>query len=164
MLERTQAHALPEPALATLWYLSVPFTNGMIYHVYAERVSATFPKTSFRPRPADGKNKYFPESTDLDGLSITFYEMYDYRVHKWLSEWRKLIKDKDGNYSPAALYKKDMTLRLYARTNMSSPIYTVNYIGVAPSDQAPLDLQFDDETQRITVETQFSVDNQEIEN
>lgn len=162
MLERYLAHALPDPAQGTLWYLSVPFTQGMVYNVYAERIAATFFKTSFRPRPADGRNSYFPEMTDLDGLSITFYETFDYRVTNWLETWRKLIRDADGNYGPPAVFKKTMTLRIYARDNLRSPIITINYEGCAPSDKTPFELGYDDETLRITVEAQFSVDNMEI--
>lgn len=163
MLERYLAHSLPDPAQSNLWYLICPFTNGQVYHVLAERVSITFPKNAFRPRPADGKFKYYPETSDLDGINVTFYETFDYRVLAWLNSWRKLIKDDDGNYHPPALFKKEMIVRLYDRINLTSPRVTITYEGVAPSDQTPFELGYDDETSRITVEAQFSVDAQKIE-
>lgn len=163
MLERFLAHSIPDPAQNTLWWLTVPFSNGQVYHVLAERCSATFPKTSFRPRPTDGKQSYYPETTDLDGLNIAFYEAFDYRVTNWLNTWRKLIRDDDGNYGPPALYKRDIQVRSYARTDLRSPVLSLTYVGCAPTDQTPFEFNYDDETGRMVVEAQFSVDNMTME-
>lgn len=163
MLERLLAHSLPDPAQSTLWYLSVPFTNNMVYHVLAERVSATFYKNPFRPRLTDGSNNYFPEVSDIDGINVTFYETFDYRVTKWLQEWRKLIKDSAGNYGLPGIYKKEMTVRMYSRDDLTNHRLALTYLGVAPSDQTPFELNYDDETGRTTVEAQFSVDDVEYD-
>lgn len=162
MLERYLAHSLPDPAQNTLWYCSVPFTNGMVYHVLAERAAPTFSKTSFRPRPAAGRQKYYPEATDIDGINITFYETFDFRVTNWLHSWRKLVVDDDGNHGPPALFKKEIIFRLYARDNLSKPSMTMIYTGCAPTDQTAYELSYEDETGRITIEAQFSVDRMEM--
>lgn len=162
MLERYLAHSLPDPAQNTLWYLICPFTNNQIYHVLAERISATFPKNAFRPRHSEGSFDYFPETSDIDGINISFYETFDFRVTAWLDKWRKLIKDPEGNYNPPILFKREFELQLFSRDNMTSPTMTILYQGVAPSDQTPIELAYEDETGRIMVEAQFSVDNQVI--
>lgn len=163
MLERSLAHSLPDPAANNLWFLSVPFTTGEVYHVLAERITAPFYKIAFRPRPADGSSDYFPEVSDIDGINVSFYETYDHRVTNWLNKWRKLIRDEKGNYGPPSLYKKDMLLRIYARDNLSSPVMSMTYIGCAPTDQTPFEFNYEDETGRLIVEAQFSVDDMTIE-
>ena len=162
MLERYLAHSLPDPAQNTLWYLICPFTNNQIYHVLAERVSATFQKNSFRPRHSEGSFDYFPETTDLDAINISIYETFDYRVTAWLYQWRKLIRDEHGNYHPPVLFKREMELQLFSKDNLTSPIMTIRYNGAAPSDQTPFEMAYEDEAGRIIVEAQFSVDSQTI--
>jgi hypothetical protein len=163
MLERNIVDTIQDPALNTLWVLEIPFTNDADIVVYAERMQATFPKTPFRARYNEGSNSYFPETSDIDGINITFYEASDLRVTTWLDVWRKLIRSSDGNYGLPVTYKKEILAKLYSQDNMSTPVKTLKYIGCAPTDQTPFELQYDDATGRITVEVQFSVDSLEQE-
>lgn len=161
MLDRLDAEAAPDPALNTLWLLEIPFADSTGLILYAERMQVTFPKTPFRPRYNEGSNSYFPETSDIDGINITFYEAADFRVTNFIKLWRKLIKDADGNYGMPDTYKKEIHAKLFSQDNMSSPIKTLKYIGCAPTDQTAFELQYDDATGRITVEVQFSVDSME---
>lgn len=155
---RSEAYRMPDPALQTLWYLTTPSSNGAAISIAAESVSATWLKTSFRPRPADGKKLYFPDQTDIDGLNIVFYETFDFRVTRWYNSFQELVFN-DGFYGMPANYKKPFILSLFERSNTKTPIYTITYEGCAPTDRAPFNLNYEDETGRITVEAQFTVDN-----
>lgn len=163
MLDRYLAHSLPDPAQNSLWYCTVPFTNSQVYHVLAERISLTFPKTPFRQRHRDGAFSYFPETKDIDGINVSFYETSDYRVTKWLDVWRKLIRDNDGNYGAPALFKQEIVAQLFSRDKLTSPVLTLRYIGCAPSDQTPFEMTYEDEAGRVIVEAQFSVDDVTME-
>lgn len=163
MLERYLAHGLPDPAQNTLWYAWFPFTNGMVYHVLAEQITPTFPKTPSKPRPTDGSMTYYPDTSDIDGLNCTFYESFDLRVCAWLRAWRKLVVDNEGNYGVPAIYKKEVVVQLYSCDDLRTPIKTMRYHGIFPTDQTPLTLSYDEESGRITVEAQFSADSMEVE-
>lgn len=158
MLSRDLAYGLVDPAIGSLWLVTVPFNDGNTYMIYVERIMVTFPKIPFRPRPTDGSNSYFPERKDIDGINMTLYETFDFRVSKWLDEWRKLMFDDDGNYGAPDVFKQSITLQLFARDNLESPIKTRKYYGVAPTDVTAFELNFEDETNRIVIEAQFSVD------
>lgn len=161
-LERELAYGMPEPAQSTLWVVEFPFSTS-VYHIYAEQFSPTFPKVPSRPRFTDGSNTYYPEITDIDGISATFYETSDYRVSQWLMKWRQLIVDAKGNYGAANRYKKKVTARLFARDNLNNASAVLVYSGVWPTDKSPFSLNYDDETGRLTVEVQFSTDSVEEE-
>jgi hypothetical protein len=158
MLTRELALSLADPAQNNLFLVTVPFTNGKHFHVVAETISMTFPKVPFRPRFSQGSNTYYPETSDIDGISISFYETHTYQVTGWLDTWRKLLIDSRGNYGLPAVYKKDVPVQVFSRENLSEPTLTFIYQGIAPSDQSPFDMSYEDEAGRLIVEAQFSCD------
>ena len=161
MITRDAALAMESPALNTLWRLTVPFVQYDT-HIFAENMSATWPKIPSRPRATAGSNTYYPEVMDIDGISATFYETERHDVTRWFANWQSLICDSDGNYGVPKDYKKDCVAELFARTELSSPILTLRYSGVWPTDKSPYQLSYDDETGRLTVEVQFATDSVEI--
>ncbi len=155
LLSREIALSVPDPALSTQWVLRVPFVNSTI-QVVAEKVTATFSKVPATARFNTGSNTYYPGTNDIDALSITFYETYDYRVSQWLRQWRLLVVHDDGNYGVPAEYKKKMFVQMYS--SQGNIAQTLTYHGTWPTDKEAISLSYDDETGRITVDAQFSVD------
>lgn len=162
MITRDAALALKEPALSTLWVMEFPFATG-VAHLTAERVTATWPKVPSRPRATAGSNTYFPETSDIDGISAALYETEDYAVTRWYQQWQFLVHDANGNYGVPSAYKKDCIARLYKRSNLTSPVLTLRYQGVWPTDKNAFELTYDDEAGRLTVELQFSTDSVTVE-
>lgn len=156
-LSRQLALSIKDPALASLWLLKVPFADFQV-EVVAEKVQPTFNKTPANPRFNQGSNSYYPGITDIDGLSISFYEQVDYPVSMWLNTWRKLVfNPEDGVYGMPSVYKQDIVIDYFA-ANSSSPIKTATYSGCWPTDKAPFNLDYESAEGRIMVEAQFSVD------
>jgi hypothetical protein len=162
MLLRDLALNAPDPALASHFLVKIPLGN-YTKDIIAERVTATFPKTPANPRFNGGSNSYFPGTTDIDGLSISFRETYDYRVTKWLNEWRLLVFDqKDGTYGMPINYKKTINV-VYFGAGSNKPKDS-EYLGCWPTDKGPFSCDYSDETGRLIVEVQFSVDSMNWKN
>lgn len=160
ILDRTYALYAPDPALPFRFYVVVPDTNGL-YNCVVEQVQATFRKIPAKPRFSAGSNDYYPDNNDIDGLSITFYETFDYRVSAWLSRWREKVVRADGSYGLPTEYKKDITVYAY-NYNSESPVLTIVYKDCWPTDQSPFAFSYDNVEGRLMVEAQFSVDSAEL--
>lgn len=160
ILNRERVFNLKDPALPTRWFVNVP-DGGDIYTIVAEKITATFPKIPAKSRFTSGRMQYYPDNNEIDGLTITFYETYDYDVTRWLSRWRGRVVHKDGSYGIPVDYKKEITAQLYL-PGSDTPSVTCVYKGAWPTDQSAFNLSYEDEANRIMVEAQFSVDELEM--
>lgn len=160
ILDRFNALNAPDPALKFRFYVYVPDTTDS-YHCVVENITATFVKIPSKPRFNGGSNSYYPDTNDIDGLSITFYEAYDYRVSAWLSRWRALVVRSDGFYGIPSEYKKTIMIHAY-NNNSENPTLKLQYSGCWPTDQQPFEFSYEDATGRMTVQAQFSVDNTQL--
>lgn len=161
IMSRDMAMSIASPALSTLFIVRVPFITTLV-EVVAEQVTATVPKIPSTPRTSNGSNTYFPGVEDVDGISITFYETEDYAVSNWLMKWRKLVYDNDtGFYGLPKDYYKPIYVDAYS-TSSTSPIRSLQYIDCWPTDQGPYEYNYAEETGRITVAAQFSVNDMKV--
>lgn len=154
---RTYALGAPEPALSSIWIVKIPFNTQNIF-IAAEQVSATVRKIPGESRFTGGRNKFYAGTSDIDSVSITFYETDDYAVSKWLYSWRKLVED-NGIYGLPADFKKIFYVFAYSKSQ-PKPTRTFKYDGVWPTDRNAYEYN-QDETGRITVQAQFAVDDVE---
>lgn len=160
ILDRIHALYAPDPALKFRFYVHVPDVDDM-YSCVVDTISATFPKVPAKARFGGGSNTYFPDTNDIDGLSITFYEAYDYRVTAWLSRWRAKVVKPDGTYGLPPEYKRDITVMMF-NYSVETPVMTMTYKDCWPTDQNPFALSYEDSEGRLQVEAQFAVDNLEL--
>lgn len=154
MLNRINALNAPDPAVNFRWFVTVP-DGGQGYDYVAERITATFPKVPAKARFTHGRQNYYPDNNDIDGITIAFYETYDFRVTKWLSRWRGRIVHPDGTYGVPRDYQRDIIADLYL-IGSNAPVLTLTYKKCWPTDQGAFDLSYEDETGRIIVEVQFA--------
>lgn len=161
VLSRAFALNVDDPALKENFFVRVADTTSQ-YQLLAERVTATFPKTPAQARFGGGKNTYFPATCEQDGISIAFYETYDYKTTAWLSKWYNEIIDENGNYGYPTKYKKTIVVEAYLpgedRITMK-----MTYFGCWPTDRNSFEYTYEDESGRQTVEVQFSVDRMKLE-
>lgn len=155
LMLRDRALSAPDPALASLWMVRIPFDSSVTF-LAAEDCSPTFPKIPAEARFANGEQRYRPGFKDLDGVSISFYETYDYKVSEWLKLWQRKIYYK-GVYGLPKDYMSDIVVTLYSK-HKSSPIRTITYKGAWITDRGPYQLNYSDETGRVIVQAQFAVD------
>ena len=160
MLNRIHAINAPDPALNFRWFVRVP-NSGYGYDYVAERITATFPKVPAKGRFTHGRQNYYPDNNDIDGLTIAFYETFDYRVTKWLSRWRGLMLHADGTYGVPKDYYKDIVAELYMPGDNDAAL-TLTYKDCWPTDQGAFDLSYEDEVGRIVLEAQFSTNRVEL--
>lgn len=157
MLLRDLALSAPDPALSSLFIIRLPF-GDYTKDILAEKADPTFSKTPANPRFTNGSNAYYPGITDIDGMSISFYETHDLRVSKWLNDWRLMVFDKtDGSYGMPADYKKTINIG-YIDPTTGKESHNADYIGMWPTDKGPFNLDYSDDSGHLMVEAQFSVD------
>ncbi len=157
VLLRDTALKAPDPALSSLWQVMIPFANGKAV-LFAESVTLTWTKVPAEARFADGKHQYYPGFAELDGITITFYETHDHKVGNWLQEWQRLVYDSEsGIYGYPAKYKQDITVNLFSKFS-KSPAKIVTYNRCWPTDKGPYELNYSEETGRITIQAQFATD------
>lgn len=156
-LERNFALDAPDPALTTLWKLQIPFGDSVNF-LFAESITATFQKIPAEARFSEGSNMYYPGNADVDGISIAFYETHDHLVGSWLVEWQKMVFNNSGGvYGAPINYKKPIIANLYSK-HSKKPIKVLTYEGCWPTDRGPYELNYEEETGRIKIQAQFSVD------
>lgn len=160
VLNRIHAFGLKDPALTQRWFLYVP-DAGDLYQCIAEKITATFPKIPAKSRFTHGRMNYFPDNNEIDGISVTFYETYDYDVTRWLSRWRGRVVHEDGTYGVPSDYKKDVTAQMFL-PGSEQPALTLVYKGAWPTDKGAFEFSYEDDSGRIMVEAQFSVDEVEL--
>ena len=155
---RDWALNLKDPALSTTFLVRMPWAADNLKEIVVEKVTPTFSKTPATPRFNQGSNTYFPGITDIDGLTVSFYETYDFAVITWLRNWReKVYNTSNGVYGMPKDYKKSIHVIQYGQGS-NSKVADVKYQGCWPTDTAPLSLDYTDESGVIKVEGQFSVD------
>lgn len=160
-LNRIHALGAPDPALSTRFFCFFPDVGEDIYMALALKVQATFPKVPAKSRHTHGSVRYFPDNNEIDGLSITFYETYDFKVTKWLSRWRGLIVHEDGSYGVPTDYQKDIVVQCFL-PGSDSPAMVFTYKECWPTDQNPFDLQYEDENGHLLIDAQFSTNKVEM--
>ena len=157
-LSRDAAFAVADPALNSIFIVRMPFSFNSLTELIAEQVTPTFHKTPAQARFSQGSNDYYPGTTDVDGISVTFYEAYTYSTSKWLNSWRRMVYDPiTSNFGVPKSYKQNIVVEAYSRFS-TSPVRTITYTGCWPTDRGPYEYNYTDETGRITVQAQFSVD------
>ena len=156
MLNRQYALNAVDPALSTRWYVMVPGATSPTFAV-AESVTATFRKIPAKSRYRTGKNSNYADNSEIDGLTIVFFETSDFQVTKWLRTWREMVFHPDGTYGLPVQYKKDIFVQMLGIENNNVQL-SLKYTGAWPTDQSPWTLDYEDATGRVKVEAQFSVD------
>ena len=157
ILSRDSAFGVPDPALASLYKVFVPFLGSTTILV-AETISPTYQKIPAVARFGHGSNTYFPDVNDIDGLTITFYETHDFLVTKWLKAWRKMVVNpEDSSYGVPTTYKQEISVHYYNGWS-PAPVYLARYIGCWPTDQGTFSLDYSNLEGKLSVEAQFSVD------
>lgn len=159
LMSRDYALSAPDPALSTLFFVRMPqdLANTPQF-LLAESVSLLVPKISAESSFSNGGYDFFPGFIENDSVSITFYETYNYAVSKWLRDWRKKVSDGRGNYGLPVEYKKDIIVAMYSKFS-TKPVNVVTYNACWPTDRAPYELNYQEESGRVTVQATFSCDN-----
>ena len=161
-LLRDAALGAPDPALASLFMVIVPGAVSST-SLIVESVTATFGKTPAEARFNNGSNTYYPGVSDIDGLSIAFFENSSRDVSKWYKQWRSLVFDEtDGTYGAPAIFKKDIIVNQY-KQGQSAPIRVNRYSGCWPTDKEPFAFSYEDPAGRLQLNAQFSVDSMTVE-
>jgi hypothetical protein len=156
-LTRDDAFSIADPAIASLWIVRMPF-GADLKDIVAESITMTKYKTPSVARFNGGSNSYFPGTSDIDGLAITFYETHDYRVTRYFEKWRlSVFNPESGVYGMPKDYKQSIKTELYSNLS-TSPVMEYEYKYCWPTDIQAFEMNYTDETARITVQVQLSVD------
>lgn len=155
MLDRLSALSVEQPALTACYLVQVPFQSSVDI-VIAETMTATFAKVPAEARPFMGGSRYYPGFKDIDGVAITFYETDDFKVSEWLKQWQARIY-KNGVFGLPAAYKRPIIASLYSKSQRT-PTRRLTYTNAWPTDRQAFELSYSEETGRLVVQAQFSVD------
>lgn len=153
---RSYALAAPDPALTSLWLVQIDNASAVTY-LLAEQMSATFPKIPAQSRFTSGTVRHYPGMQDIDQIAITFYESHDYKVTQWLKTWTNQVKDDNGNFGLPVTYKRNIVLNMFSKAS-TQPVHVVTYGGCWPTDKGAFELNYSDETGRMVIQANFSVD------
>lgn len=104
-----------------------------------------------------------PEDIENYGdVTITFFVSSGMLTQYYLSAWRKLVYNADGEYYyPMSIYKKNIEVFLYGPGNIGTEATAVAHFtlqGCFPSTQERFRLSYKDDPQRLRITQTFKVD------
>lgn len=161
MITLEQVLLMKDPALISRWFIRVPEMTSP-YECVAESAELSFPRTPPKGRHYQGTERFYPDFRTIDGITINFYETWDFQTTRWLQKWRNKVRKPNGNYGVPADYKRDIFADMY-RLDENRPILTLKLTGCWPTDKIPYSLTYDDEVGRVTCGVLFSVDDNDEE-
>lgn len=156
MLSQQAALLIKDPALLSRWWITIEGTNEP-YECVAETAELSFFKTPQKGRHFQGTQRFYPDFKDIDGITITFYETFDYQVTKFIETWRSQVVRGDGIYGIPVEYKRKISALMYLM-DKNEPVITFEMEGCWPTDKLPLSLTYEDEVGRAQVGVMFSID------
>jgi hypothetical protein len=150
------------------------------YRRYMHSVGLTHPSFQAAPAFRATQNRYYVGQSDVNSITINFYEDSKYTTHAWVATWRASIRNKRRQYSLPKQYKGSLDVAMlsglvdgqsaekldyddeYANSGVdsvgdSSISMTARVLGIFPTTQSPTDLDFS-RTDRIVVPIEFQVD------
>ena len=159
VLQRRMDAAL-DPLLSFKWVCTeLPY--GMD-PTYVEEVSMPF--LTIQPKEGlfgAGTYSYYPGFEDISAFDVTFYEDSVMTTTKWLKEWKERIRrPSDGCYYLPGYYKQNIVVKMMDTTG--KVIATVTLKNCWPTGRSNWDLNYTSDG-RLTVQQNFSVDDQEVE-
>lgn len=160
MLTLEAALLIKDPALVSRWFIRVEGTSSP-YECIAESAELSFHKTPPKGRHYQGTQKFYPDFKDIDGITINFYETFDFSVTKFIKKWRSQIVREDGAYGVPVEYKRKISAFMYTQ-NQNVPMITFEMEGAWPTDKIPFSLTYDDEVGRLQAAVMFSIDSNNI--
>lgn len=155
----------PDPLLSFKWVCSdntLPF--GLPCH-YLEAVELPFENIQVGNGVyVAGSMTYYPGTSDVSGLNMTFYEDQEGNAMAWLLAWKKRIKNFDTGiyglpYGPDG-YKQEMKVTMLDTKNKE--VMTVTLQGIWPEATSAWSLNYTD-AGRLVISQAFSIDTQRIE-
>ena len=150
--------SLKDPALQTRWRVRMP-DEDYPFQVMAESVEFSTRNVAAKQRMAMGKAWSFPDSSTLDGITIVFYETYDWSVTNYLAKWDNLVRDENGNYGVPIDYEKTIVIEMLNYED-DSAIKSFEYVGVWPTEMGALSMTSEDPNGRVQITQQFAVKEQ----
>lgn len=137
MFSLQDALSLPDPAYSFLWGVqnaSFPalVSQGMPnydYKRYIHAVGLTHPSFQAAPAFRHSKNRYYIGSSDINSLTITFYEDRNYSTHKWIAWWRAAFRNKRYQYSLPKDYKGMIEVALLSGVTDEQSFWENEYAG-----------------------------------
>lgn len=188
MFSLQDALTLPDPAYSFMWSvlnMSVPPVLAQKmpnydYKRYIHSVGLTHPTFQSAPAFRHAQNKYYIGQSDVNSVTINFYEDANYTTHKWIASWRAAFRTSRFQYAVAMDYKGSMDVAMLSGlveegvattsdyddegNNMGeTPVGTdsisliARLLGIFPTTQSPTDLDFS-RGDRIIVPIEFQVD------
>lgn len=155
-LAKSIARSLEDPALQGRWFTYVEGINKPT-EVLVEHVTVPWHKTQPTARYTAGTFRHYPGAMDVDGIQMVFYEVWDYRVTKWLNDWRRLVYDPEtGIFGLPKKYRKEFVTEFYPPHN-ESPTMRRSYAGCFPIEQPPFEMTYAEVDGRVTVSALFAV-------
>lgn len=146
-----------EPARKYKWMLVILDRQRKITipPEYIESVDFSYPDIPQEAVHIMATKRYFPDFSEQQQVSISFYEDTLFSTQIELARWRQLIIHEDGTYGYPSEYKKDMQIHLLDPQDIRRAVVTC--IGVFPSNASSLALDYTG-SERIVITQQFSVD------
>lgn len=153
----------PDPLLSFKWVCSdatLPF--GLPCH-YLEAIEMPWENVQSSPHNEAGRQVHYPGQLELSGLNITLYEDQKGTAMKWITDWKRKVRDPDTNFYglPYGVdgFKQKMSISLLDTKN--NEIMTVLLRGIWPEATSAWSLNYTD-SGRLVVSQSLAIDKQMI--
>lgn len=127
---------------------------------FIEAFDVVFPGAQQESAVERGKSAYYTGYMDAPTFSLTLFEYHDWRVTRWLEQWRKRIYDPEtGCYGVKNEYAGKAVISLLDLAR-KQPLVRAKVMGIWPTQTNPIQLGGGGE--RITIQQEFSQDDIEV--
>jgi hypothetical protein len=153
----SQIQKLPDPIPSWLWSCDIELPGDKIIPgPYILEI--TFPFSYIEPisRYRAGSFLYFPGHSNIDTVTVNFYETEDFRVLQAFKLWQSMVIDDLGNYSAPTSFLGAINLHLH--DNQGRERATCHLYGCWPARLTDWSLNYQSST-HLQVGVQFSVNN-----
>lgn len=128
---------------------------------FIEAFDVVFPGAQPEDNSERGKNAYYAGYMDGSTFTLTFFEYHDWRVTRWLEQWRKRIYDSEsGCYGVKDEYAGQAVVSLLDLSRRA-PMIRALVKNIWPTQTNPI--QLGGLGERITIQQEFSQDDIEVE-
>lgn len=161
-LARATAASIEPPATQGRWFTFIEEVRSQT-EVLVEQMTIPFQKTQPIQRFTAGSFRYYPNMFDVDGIQVVFFETWDFRVTRWLYDWKRRVYDQDtGTFGMPKDYRREFLTEFYP-TDSEDPVMRKLYLGTFPVEQQPFEMTYAEIDGRITVSSLFCVNTTRIE-
>lgn len=149
-----------DPQRSYKWVAQFPFIFPELgSSINVEQFTAPFPHVNAEPFQTQGSTIYFPTTSDMDGLTATFYLDEGAGTLLDIKNWKNMIQNSDGTFNVSDDYKFPVIFILKSAADVPVAIFT--YTGVFPTQTQALDADYST-SDRMRIMQSFSCDGLEI--